>query len=136
MGSCPQKTIEASDEQANHILNCKIAEYAHAVIKDRPSFHINLVLDISPNCDCHAENDAPILPDVGMFASFDPVALDLACADACNKQSPLPNSVLSELPAVSYDHFINAHPETNWKSCIDHTVKLGMGTKEYELISI
>ncbi len=136
MGSCPQKTIEASDEQANHILNCKIAEYAHAVIKDRPSFHINLVLDISPNCDCHAENDAPILPDVGMFASFDPVALDLACADACNKQSPLPNSVLSELPAVSHDHFINAHPETNWKSCIDHAVKLGMGTKEYELISI
>ncbi len=46
-----------------------MAEYAQAVCQDRPCFHINLVMDVSPNCDCHAENDAPILPDIGMFAN-------------------------------------------------------------------
>ena len=55
-----------------------------------------LVRDISPNCDCHGENDAPILPDVGMFASFDPVALDQACADACLKMPPIANSQLGD----------------------------------------
>ena len=66
-----------------NLLDRKMAEYAQAVCHGRPCFHISLVQDISPNCDCHGENDAPILPDIGMFASFDPVALDQACADAC-----------------------------------------------------
>ena len=136
MGACPQKAIEATNEEANNILNRKIAEYSYAVIHDRPSFHINLVLDISPNCDCHAENDAPILPDVGMFASFDPVALDQACADACNKQPELPNSVLSEQAHVSHDHFINAHPETNWQSCLIHAEEMKLGSRDYDLIQI
>lgn len=59
----------------------KISEYAYAVVKDRPAFHISLICDVSPFCDCHAENDIPIIPDVGMLASFDPVALDQACMD-------------------------------------------------------
>ena len=63
-----------------------MAEYSLAVLKDRPHFHISLIMDVSPFCDCHAENDIAIVPDVGMFASFDPVALDVACADAVNKQ--------------------------------------------------
>ena len=61
-----------------------------AVVDGRPQFHISLVIDVSPYCDCHGENDMAILPDVGMFASFDPVALDQACADACLKQEPIP----------------------------------------------
>ena len=67
------------NDSANELLDRKMAEYAQAVCHDRPHFHIALVQDISPNCDCHGENDAPILPDIGMFASFDPVALDQAC---------------------------------------------------------
>ena len=46
-------------------------------------------MDVSPYCDCHPENDTPIIADVGMFASFDPVALDVACADACNRMETL-----------------------------------------------
>ena len=75
--------ISFNDDNAVRILNCRMAEYTKAVVDGRPQFHISIVRDISPNCDCHGENDAPILPDVGMFASFDPVALDQACADAC-----------------------------------------------------
>ena len=136
IGICPVDAVCAASDESNDILNCKIAEYSLAVLKDRPHFHISLVCDVSPYCDCHGENDAPIVPDVGMFASFDPVALDIACADAVNAQPAIANSRLGEQPHVHGDHFKNNHPETNWMSCIDHAVKLGLGSKEYELIEI
>ena len=66
------------------------------MIQGRPNFHINLVIDVSPYCDCHGENDAAIVPNVGMFASFDPVALDVACADAVNAQPVIQNSKLGD----------------------------------------
>ena len=136
IGICPVDAIRAANDESNDILNCKIAEYSLAVLKDRPAFHISLVCDVSPNCDCHGENDVPIVPDVGMFASFDPVALDIACADAVNRQPVIAGSMLDEKEHVHHDHFTDTHPETNWMSCIDHAVKLGLGSKEYELIEI
>lgn len=136
IGICPMDAVAAANDESNDILNCKIAEYALAVIKDRPNFHISLVVDVSPNCDCHSENDMAIVPNVGMFASFDPVALDVACADAVNRQPVIAGSVLSELPQTLDDHFTNSHPETNWVVAVDHAEKLSMGSKEYELIEI
>ena len=136
IGVCPMDAVKPAEDESNDILNCKIAEYTLAVLKDRPHFHISLVVDVSPYCDCHAENDVPIVPNVGMFASFDPVALDIACADAVNRQPVISGSILSEKPHVHHDHFTDTHPETNWMSAIDHAVKLGLGSKEYELIEI
>ena len=91
---------------------------------------------MSPYCDCHGENDAPIVPDVGMFASFDPVALDRACADAVNNQPVCKGSVLDEVEHVHHDHFTDVFPDTNWTSCLEHAKALGLGTDEYELIQI
>ena len=141
MGACNYDAIYNENDSANDDLNKKIAEYSKAVVDGRPNFHINLVIDISPYCDCHAENDAPILPDVGMFASFDPVALDQACADACNAQTPMPNSLLNDHMHEEgfhdhHDHFTNTTPETNWKVCLEHAEKIGLGTREYELIEV
>ncbi len=136
IGVCPMDAVTPPNDESNDILNKKIAEYTYAVIKDRPNFHINLVVDVSPCCDCHAENDVPIVPNVGMFASFDPVALDMACADAVNAQPVVSGSVLSEMEQHHHDHFTDTHPETNWEVAIDHAVKLGIGNKEYELITI
>ena len=136
IGICPMDAVFAANDESNDILNCKIAEYTKAVVDGRPQFHISLVVDVSPNCDCHSENDVPIVPNVGMFASFDPVALDMACADAVNRQPVLSGSILSELPQTRGDRFHDNHPETNWMSAIDHAVKLGIGSKEYELIEI
>ena len=136
IGACPVDAVDSMYDEANDILNRKIAEYTLAVLKDRPNFHVSLVVDVSPNCDCHSENDAPIVPNVGMFASFDPVALDMACVDAVNRQPVLAGSFLSEQEHHSHDHFINTHPDTNWETCIDHAVKLGLGNKEYNLITI
>ena len=89
IGACSFDAVYNPNSSANELLDRKMAEYAQAVCHGRPCFHISLVQDISPNCDCHGENDAPILPDIGMFASFDPVALDQACADACLKATPI-----------------------------------------------
>ena len=107
----------------------------------RPCFHISLVQDISPNCDCHGENDAPILPDIGMFASFDPVALDQACADACLNAQPLPNSQLGQNLAkpgwnCHHDNFKDSNPNVEWKATLDQAEKIGMGTRQYTLKKI
>ncbi|XOQ45381.1 MAG: Anaerobic sulfite reductase subunit C [Clostridium sp.] len=136
IGVCPMDAVLPASDESNDILNKKIAEYSYAVLHGRPQFHISLVVDVSPYCDCHAENDVPIVPNVGMFASFDPVALDLACARAVNSQSPIPGSKLEKCENNQHDHFTAIHPTTDWKVLIDHAVKLGLGSKDYELIKI
>ena len=138
---CPQHAIAADHDDSIRLLNYKIAEYSLAVCQNRPTFHISLICDVSPNCDCHSENDIPIIPDVGMLASFDPVALDQACADLCNKMPAIPESVLGEniRKAGEHehgDHFHMTHPDTEWQSCIAHALKIGLGNNEYELITI
>ena len=136
IGVCPMDAVLPASDKSNDILNKKIAEYSSAVISDRPNFHISLVIDVSPYCDCHGENDVPIVPNVGMFASFDPVALDVSCADAVNAQPIISGSILDKNGKKSDDHFTDISPETNWKVAIDHAVKLNLGNKEYELITI
>ena len=138
LAHCNFDAIQNEDYNANDELNRRMAEYAKAVVQHRPNFHISLVIDISPNCDCHDENDAPIIPDVGMFASFDPVALDQACADACNNMPVLPKSQLADnlaAPGVCScgDHFIASAPTTDWRVCLEHAEKIGLGNREYEL---
>lgn len=139
IGTCNFNAVRPMNDETNDILNAKIAEYTYAIVKDRPHFHVSLVMDVSPNCDCHSENDAPIIPDVGMFASFDPVALDQACADMANKQSAIANSHLGEQiekHVEADDNFCINHPDTNWKTCLSHAEKIGLGTREYELIKV
>ena len=141
IGVCPRDAVAAASDESNDILNCKMAEYTKAVIEGRPNFHISLVIDVSPYCDCHGENDAAIVPNVGMFASFDPVALDVACADAVNAQPVLSNSQLSEALEKDqekhcHDHFHSIFPDTNWESAIEHAVKIGIGNREYELVTV
>ena len=136
MDACPVKAISADNHDAALLLNYKIAEYAKAVVDGRPHFHISLVRDVSPYCDCHGYNDVPIVPDVGMFASFDPVALDLACAEAVNAQTPIPNSKLGKLEKNGLDNLTAPFPHTAWRSQIEHGKKIGLGEDHYELISI
>ena len=139
LGACNFDAISFGDNAALTELNCRMAEYTKAVVDGRPNFHISLVVDVSPNCDCHCENDAPILPNLGMFASFDPLALDQACADACLAAAPMPNSQLSDHMAEKgfidhHDHFKNSTPESEWRSCLAHAEKIGLGSREYELV--
>lgn len=141
LGACNFNAIKNENDCAILELNKKMAEYSLAVCHGRPNFHISLVMDVSPYCDCHAENDIPIIPDVGMFASFDPVALDQACADACLRQRPIPGSLLDERMHAPdfcdhHDPFINTTPVTDWRVCLEHCEKIGVGTRRYELITV
>lgn len=139
LGACNFDAIAFHNDNANELLNCKMAEYTKAVVDGRPHFHISLIVDVSPNCDCHSENDAPILPNIGMFASFDPLALDWACVDACMKAHPMPNSQLSDRMGKHgfvdlKDPFRNSTPASEWRSCLEHAEKIGLGNREYELV--
>ena len=133
---CAHNAITVNIDESNTNLSRKISEYAKAVVDGRPCFHISLIIDVSPNCDCRAENDAAIVPNVGMFASFDPVALDMACVDAVNTQPILRGSAADIGDCHDQDHFHCIHPDTDWMSCLEHAEKLGLGTREYELIKI
>mgnify|MGYP001130493999 CR=1 FL=1 len=138
LGACNFDAIVFDSDDAVELLNYRMAEYAKAVVDGRPCFHISLVVDVSPNCDCHGENDAPILPDIGMFASFDPVALDQACADACLAAAPLPNSQLGQNLAkpgwsCHHDNFKDSNPNIEWKATLEQAEKIGLGSREYVL---
>ena len=136
IGQCPIEAIHSSDSRSNEILGCKIAEYTKAVLDGRPHFHISLVRDVSPFCDCYNNNDIPIVPDVGMFASFDPVALDLACAEAVMRQPIVPGSELHKANRPGMDHFTATSPNSSWRSQIEHGKKIGLGQDSYELITV
>ena len=139
LGACNFDAIAFTNFAANELLNRRMAEYTKAVVDGRPCFHVSLVVDVSPNCDCHGENDVPILPDLGMFASFDPLALDQACVDACLQAPPLPGSQLAANLAKRgfvdhHDHFTNSTPASEWRTCLEHAEKIGLGTRAYELV--
>ena len=141
LGACNFDAIYNSNSSAIAELNKKMAEYTKAVVDGRPCFHISLVIDVSPYCDCHGENDVAILPNIGMFASFDPIALDQACADACNAAQPMHGSLLDERmhePRFhdDHDHFQNTTPESEWETCLEHGEKIGLGSRSYELIEV
>jgi len=142
IGSCSKNAIVHNWNSSAEALSCKIVEYTKAVLDGRPNFHINVVNQVSPYCDCHAESDAAIIPDIGIFASFDPVALDKACIDAVNAAPGIRSSILSERDCThrdakgNEDHFTNIHPTTDWRTQIDYAEKIGLGSSKYDLITI
>lgn len=120
-------------------MNYKIAEYTKAVLKDKPHFHVSFVMNVSPECDCWNHNDAAIIPDLGILASTDPVALDQACADMVNQTPVLHgNNVLGNKhehdDLCGCDKFHLIHPNTNWQAGLEHAEAIGIGTRNYELI--
>lgn len=136
IGVCNFDAISNALDAESTILNERMAEYTKAVIQNRPHFHVSIVNQVSPYCDCHAENDAAVVPDIGMFAGFDPVALDHACIDAVNAAPAISTSVLGQCAHEHNDHFTDIHPKTNWRSQIEHARKIGIGNVDYELVTV
>jgi len=142
IGACSKNAIFSKWDSSASALSCKVVEYAAAVLNGRPHFHINVVNQVSPYCDCHEESDAALIPDIGIFAGFDPVALDKACIDAVNAAPAILTSILGDLqrthkdPAGNADHFTDVHPTTDWRSQISHAEKIGLGSGTYELITM
>ena len=129
------------DEDTSERLNYKIAEYSLAVVKDKPNFHISFIMNVSPECDCWNHNDAAIVPDLGILASTDTVALDKACADMVI-QAPILHTG-NRLSAghehddlCGHDKFHMMHPDTDWLAGLRHAEKIGLGNMQYELVKI
>ncbi len=100
----------------------KIAEYAYGVLKGKPSFSINFVNFFTKFCDCYPTNGKPLIADIGIFAGADPVAVDQACADAVNDR-------------FGSDMVKHIFPEIDWKSGLEYAEKIGLGERNYRIIS-
>jgi len=136
---CQYDAAQVLWNNSSDITNYKIAEYALAVVKDKPAFHISFIMDVSPLCDCWGCNDAAIVPNIGIAASFDPVALDKACADmvtaaAANIGTKL--NVHEHGMLKGEDKFKMLHPKTDWKVGLAHAEKIGLGSVGYELVVV
>ncbi|MDR1718794.1 MAG: DUF362 domain-containing protein [Dysgonamonadaceae bacterium] len=138
IASCQFDAAQVDWNSTPDELNCRIAEYAKAVLKDKSHFHINFIMDVSPDCDCWTSNDIPIVQDIGIAASFDPVALDHACVDLVNQAPVIAGSPFATKAAhhQEVDKFKIVHPHTNWRSCLEHAEKIGVGVMDYELITV
>jgi uncharacterized protein len=137
---CQYDSAQVVWQNSSEIVCRRIAEYSYAVVKDKPAFHINFMMNISPDCDCWGYNDYPLVPDIGIAASFDPVALDKACADMVMAAPALPGSAIcadhNHGDLRGKDKFKLAHPDTFWQAGLEHAEKIGLGNTHYELHEI
>jgi len=132
---CPTKAIQIQwNEESGKVMR-KMAEYAMAALdgKQGKTLFINFITQVSPSCDCYGHSDAAIVPDIGILASTDPVALDQACADLVNQAQGLPGTALATGHEPGGDKFRGVHPQIDWEITLKHSEKIGLGTRRYEL---
>lgn len=99
---------------------CSVMEY----FKGNTAF-VNMVCNLSVDCDCCAVAEDPCMEDIGILSSLDPVALDQACID-----------LIYQSKDPGRDHFLERVESLNGTHTIDAADALGFGTKEYELICV
>lgn len=131
---CPKKAIYQKEKTQSKILNEKIVEYTYGVLKNKESFHINFIMNVSPNCDCWNSNDLPIVPDLGILVSKDPVSIDMASSDLVNAAEPIKGSILDEVEEKNTDKFECIHGNIDYMSGLKYAEELKLGTVNYELI--
>jgi uncharacterized Fe-S center protein len=135
---CSNQAIDVQWNADMVLFQKKMVEYGYAVLKNKKGkvAFLNFLTDISPACDCYGHNDAPIVPDIGILASLDPVAIDQASVDLVNGQTGLQNTSLSGNKAPGADKFGGMYPRIDWRVQLEYAEKLGMGSREYELVRI
>ena len=135
---CQNSAIQIRWNQTIPVFLENMVEYTMGVLKGKEnrSFFINFITDISPACDCMPNNDAPIVRDIGIVASNDPVAIDQASVDLVNNEHALPGSCLKENKEPGEDKFKGIYPYVDWPIQLDYAEQLGLGTREYELVSV
>ena len=135
---CPNEAIEVQWDQAIPVFLENMVEYTMGVLanKAQKSFFINFITDVSPACDCYPTNDAPIVKNIGVVASTDPVAIDQASVDLVNAEPALAGSQLTTNTAPGQDKFRGIYPKVDWAVQLDYAERLGLGSRTYELINI
>jgi len=136
--ACLQKAINVQWNEASDLVMKKMCEFALGALqgKGEKALFMNFITQVSPACDCYGHADAPIVNDIGICASTDPVALDQACADLVNNAVGNQGTALQSGFEPGGDKFRGVHPEIDWEVQLKHAEKLGLGTRQYELVRI
>ena len=110
---------ESADLQRNMV------EHVLGVMKgkEKKSFFITYLTDMTMDCDCINKSQNILIPDIGICASVDPVALDQACLDLTEQRNG------KHIGSLSY-------PQFNPYIQVEHGAELGLGNREYELEQI
>jgi len=112
----------------------------NTVGRDKTAF-INMAIDLSPRCDCVGFSDSPILPNLGVFAGFDPVAVDKACLDMSRDTGGIPGSNAEEMDVLE----AGAHKFDTCAPLLSGLYEdiqvntgeiIGLGTRNYELVRV
>lgn len=135
--TCRTRAIDVRWKTEPSVIQEKIVEYAAGALKNKQgkAGFINFVINVSPDCDCTSWTDASIVRDIGILASTDPVALDMACVDLVNQEKALPGTALSGREDAR-DKFRAIFPGINWQYQLDYAERIGLGTRNYELVKI
>ena len=135
---CPTQSVNINWNQTIPVFLEKMMEYSLGVLKtkEKKAFFINFITDISPKCDCLSYCESPIVNNVGILASTDPVAIDQASADLVNQQNGLPGTALQTNLAPGEDKFRGLYPSVDWEHQLDYAQKIGLGTRAYKLIKL
>ncbi|MBD3188659.1 DUF362 domain-containing protein, partial [Candidatus Bathyarchaeota archaeon] len=106
-------------------------------------FYLNLAIDIVPQCDCSGVSDVPFVPDIGILASMDPVAVDQACVDKVHESLASPYSKAWELELgkgsekLSYIYGNKGDgPVRTWEVQLSIAEEMGLGSREYDLVDL
>jgi hypothetical protein len=134
--TCPTDAISVEWESTSEGMEERQVEFTYGIVKDRKNVYINFITNVSPDCDCAGWSDRPIVNDIGILASKDPVALEQASLDLVNQAEP--KGMLEDHDLKPGENKFKAvHPSTDGgRRQIDYAAEIGMGSKEYELVSL
>jgi uncharacterized Fe-S center protein len=136
--TCPAGAIQIDWNQDLRGMQERMVEYAYGAIhpKRERAVFVNFLLQISPLCDCYPFAGAPLVPDVGILASTDPVAIDQASVDLVNAQPGHPLSEHAAALGPGADKFRAAAPRVDWGIQLEHAERIGLGTRRYQLARV
>lgn len=135
---CPNQAIQIQWNQAIPVFLENMVEYTVGVLKSKKdsAMFLNFITQVSPACDCYGYNDAPIVPDIGIVASTDPVAIDQASTDLVNNAEGLKSSCLTKNFKPGEDKFRAIYPNVDWEIQLEYGEAIGLGTRAYDLVRI
>jgi uncharacterized Fe-S center protein len=135
--SCQYKAIGQRWDSKADKLQEKMVEYTAGVLKGKAGKcgFFNFVTNVAPGCDCAPWSDAPIVGDVGILASKDPISIDQASADLVNAEPGNPKSMLKSSLAAGADKLREAN-DTDWSFQLKYGEEIGLGTRKYKLVQI
>jgi uncharacterized Fe-S center protein len=135
---CPEGAIRVQWDSNTVLFQKKMAEYAYGALvgKREKSIFLNFLTQVSPDCDCFGHSDAPIVGDVGILSSSDPVAIDQASIDLVNKQPGNKGSRLEAHFGPGEDKFRAIYPDIDWEIQLEYAEEIGLGSRKYDLLPI